>query len=154
MTTLPAEDATTRSELPDHDGHAGGRSNGHRSPLQTPNPNGVDLVTVLAEVTNLRAQLETLPVIEQAKGILMGRYQIGADAAFALLRRWSSHTNVKLREISRLLVEAAGQPSARSSPVDGGGPAPSGLDRLIATLTAGSLPRHVTGAPSGSVDER
>ena len=153
MTTLPAEDATTRSELPDHDGHAGGRSNGHRSPLQTPNPNGVDLVTVLAEVTNLRAQLETLPVIEQAKGILMGRYQIGADAAFALLRRWSSHTNVKLREISRLLVEAAGQPSARS-PVDGGGPAPSGLDRLIATLTAGSLPTHVTGAPSGSVDER
>jgi hypothetical protein len=110
-------------------------------------------VTVLAEITNLRAQLETLPVIEQAKGILMGRYQIGADAAFALLRRWSSHTNVKLREISRLLVEAAGQPSARS-PADGGVPAPSGLDRLIATLTAGSLPTHLTGEHSGSENER
>ena len=153
MTTPPAQGPTTRPEGADRDGRDSARSNGHRPPTETSNLSGVDLGTVLAEVTNLRAQLETMPVIEQAKGILMGRYQIGADAAFALLRRWSSHKNVKLREISRLLVEAASPPAARSQ-VNGGVPAPSGLDRLINTLTAGTLPKHLTGAPSRSGNDR
>ena len=42
---------------------------------------------------NLRRKLQTLPVIEQAKGILMGRYQIPADDAFEMLRRCSQDTN-------------------------------------------------------------
>ena len=34
-------------------------------------------------------------MIEPSKGIPMSRYQIGPDAAFEVLRRWSSHTTVK-----------------------------------------------------------
>ena len=51
---------------------------------------------LVTENENLRRKLQTLPVIEQAKGILMGRYGIPADDAFEMLRRWSQHTNTKL----------------------------------------------------------
>ena len=67
----------------------------------------VDVAQLIEENINLRARLDTLPTIEQSKGILMLRYQIDAETAFSLLRRWSSHTNIKLRHLSRLLVDAA-----------------------------------------------
>ena len=115
MTIPAAPYPTDTPAVPDRDGQASARSEGRHPLRDTEVPGVVDHRAVIHEVTNLRAQLETLPLIEQSKGILMGRYQISADAAFALLRRWSSHTNVKVREISRLLVEAAGQPAAGSS---------------------------------------
>jgi hypothetical protein len=62
------------------------------------------------ELADLQQKLATLPVIEQSKGLLMAHYGIDADTAFAILRRWSSHTNLKLRVISRLLVDAASEP--------------------------------------------
>jgi GAF domain-containing protein len=43
--------------------------------------------------------------IEQAKGILMARHHITADAAFELLRTASSRRNVKLRNLAEELVE-------------------------------------------------
>ncbi|HSN38353.1 MAG TPA: ANTAR domain-containing protein, partial [Arthrobacter sp.] len=46
-------------------------------------------------------------VIERAVGILMGRLSIGADAAFALLRVHSNHTNKKLATIASQLVGLA-----------------------------------------------
>ena len=46
-------------------------------------------------------------VIERALGILMGRLSIGADAAFALLRIHSNHTNKKLAAIASQLVGLA-----------------------------------------------
>ena len=79
-------------------------SNGLRGP--TP-PLVEDLLTELA---GLRRRLDTLPIIEQSKGILIGYYGIDADTAFSLLRRWSSHHNIKLRDISQLLVDAATVP--------------------------------------------
>lgn len=66
------------------------------------------LTRLITENLRLRAKLSTLPVIEQAKGVLIGRYAVDADTAFALLCHWSSTTNVKLREVSRWLVDAAG----------------------------------------------
>lgn len=59
------------------------------------------------ELPDLRRRLETLPVIEQSKGILMGRYGIDADTAFDVLRRLASDHNIKLRDISRAIVAAA-----------------------------------------------
>lgn len=116
--------------------------NGHEASQLIADACGVDLDAVLTENANLRAQLATLPVIEQAKGVLIARYQISADAAFALLRRWSSHTNIKLREISRLLVQAAAasppQGSAGSRPEHGS----AELDRLINDLTTVSKRRQ------------
>ncbi len=66
-----------------------------------------DVAELIEENHHLRARLDTLPIIEQPKGILMLRYHIDGPTAFALLRRWSSHSNHKLRHLSRLIVDAA-----------------------------------------------
>lgn len=97
------------------------RVDGERPPDQ-------DEVTVLqAELDGLRQRLKTLPVIEQSKGLLIGYYGVDADRAFAILRRWSSHTNLKLRDISQQLVSAASRPGRDGSPG-------SGLDDVIRHL--------------------
>jgi hypothetical protein len=59
---------------------------------------------LVTENENLRRKLQTLPVIEQAKGILMGRYGIPADDAFEMLRRWSQHTNTKLHLVAQTII--------------------------------------------------
>jgi GAF domain-containing protein len=56
------------------------------------------------ELTNLRIAMHSRAVIEQAKGMLMGRYKIDENRAFAVLTRTSQTTNVKLREIADELV--------------------------------------------------
>lgn len=99
---------------------------------------------LVADYQHLQRRLQTLPAIEQAKGVLVARYGIDPETAFGLLRRWSSHTNHKLRDISRLLVDTAAQPvDAAEAPIS---PLrrPTALDHLIAHLDAGSLPasRH------------
>ena len=63
------------------------------------------------EVTGLRRRLESQPVIEQAKGLLIGYYGIEDAVAFAVLRRWSQVTNTKLVTVATRLVTAASQPS-------------------------------------------
>jgi ANTAR domain/PAS fold len=45
-------------------------------------------------------------VIDEAKGVLMGRYGLGADEAFDVLRVLSSHTNCKVRTLATRLIEA------------------------------------------------
>jgi hypothetical protein len=67
----------------------------------------VDVAALLAENEGLRQRLASQPVIEQAKGILMGYYGISGDTAFELLRRWSQDTNTKLRRVAELLSETA-----------------------------------------------
>ncbi|MEO5834703.1 MAG: GAF and ANTAR domain-containing protein [Nakamurella sp.] len=49
---------------------------------------------------NIVAALESRDVIGQAKGILMERLGVSADAAFAVLLRMSQHLNRKLRDVS------------------------------------------------------
>jgi hypothetical protein len=63
--------------------------------------------------------LSTVPVIEQARGLLMGFYGIGADRAFDLLVRWSQTTNTKLVRISETLVTAASTPRSADEPFAG-----------------------------------
>ena len=55
----------------------------------------------------LRTAMATPAVIEQAKGILMARDHCTADEAFDLLKRLSSHRNLKLRDIAQAIVEQA-----------------------------------------------
>jgi hypothetical protein len=97
-----------------------------------PAADGAAETAVRVENTHLRAHLASMPVIEQAKGILMARYQISADVAFALLQRWSSHTNIKLRDISRWLVDAAATPDPPTARQPG--PCSTALERVIADL--------------------
>jgi hypothetical protein len=46
------------------------------------------------------------PAIEQAKGALMVTYGLDPEDAFLLLRRYSQHVNVKVRDVARNIVEA------------------------------------------------
>ena len=52
------------------------------------------------EVTNLRTALETRQVIGQAVGVVMERYRLSPEGAFAFLARISQTRNVKLRRVA------------------------------------------------------
>lgn len=56
------------------------------------------------EIAGLRKAMDTRLTIGQAEGILMERYQLTADQAFALLRRWSQTTNRKLVDVARTVI--------------------------------------------------
>jgi transcriptional regulator with GAF, ATPase, and Fis domain len=58
--------------------------------------------SLLAE--QLQAALNSRIVIEQAKGILAERHDVGFEQAFAALRRYARDTNTKLSETARLVV--------------------------------------------------
>lgn len=44
-------------------------------------------------------------VIGQAQGVVMAKYEVGADQAFAVLVRCSQQKNVKLRDVAKWVVE-------------------------------------------------
>jgi AmiR/NasT family two-component response regulator len=53
----------------------------------------------------LRAQLETMPVIEQAKGILMAQTGCTPQDAFVLLRQASQRSNIRVSELAASIVD-------------------------------------------------
>src|SRR5918997_2456896 len=69
-------------------------------------------IAVAVEREQLVRARDSRGIVGQAQGILMERYQITADQAFAVLRRYSSHLNQKLRVIAERIV------SERSLPGD------------------------------------
>jgi AmiR/NasT family two-component response regulator len=58
----------------------------------------------------LQARLDTMPVIEQAKGVLMAQNRCGPDEAFELLRRASQRANVKISVLATQIVEQVTSP--------------------------------------------
>lgn len=62
------------------------------------------------DTESLWQAIESRHVIGQAQGILMERYGIDADAAFAVLRRCSQDRNVKLRILAEQLIETRALP--------------------------------------------
>jgi hypothetical protein len=52
----------------------------------------------------LAAKHESMPVIEQAKGIIMAQRRCGPDEAFDLLRRASQRSNVKVHVLAAQIV--------------------------------------------------
>ena len=64
----------------------------------------------------LQARLDSMPVIEQAKGILMAEQRCGPDEAFDLLRRASQRANIKVSVLAAQIVERiAAQPDGHSA---------------------------------------
>jgi hypothetical protein len=61
-------------------------------------------ITVSVEREQLVQARESRGIVGQAQGILMERYHITAEQAFAVLKRYSSHLNIKLRIIAERLV--------------------------------------------------
>lgn len=66
-------------------------------------------------ITGLETALVTRDLIGQAKGVLMERHGIDAEAAFERLAAASQHSNLKLVDVARWLV---GQTSAPSQQVE------------------------------------
>jgi GAF domain-containing protein len=54
---------------------------------------------------HLQTALDSRPVIDQAKGILMERFKLTADQAFQALAQVSMETNRKVRDVAQRLVE-------------------------------------------------
>jgi hypothetical protein len=63
-----------------------------------------------AQIRQLHTALDSRDVTGQAKGILMERYRLTPDGAFALLARASQDTNVKLREVAAELCRTGTRP--------------------------------------------
>ena len=57
-----------------------------------------------AAYARLLARLHTMPVIEQAKGILMAESRCSPDEAFAMLRAASQRSNMKVRDLAEEIV--------------------------------------------------
>ena len=60
----------------------------------------------------LQARMGTMPVIEQAKGIVMGQRECGPEQAFELLRKVSQRSNVKLHVLAERIVEQVASSNA------------------------------------------
>jgi hypothetical protein len=75
-------------------------------------PAGRDLMQQ-SEYARLLARLESMPVIEQAKGIIMAQSHCGHAQAFDLLRRASQRSNVPVRDLAARIVTQAAQVSPK-----------------------------------------
>ena len=61
-------------------------------------------------VVGLRRAVRSRHLIGMAQGVLMQRYAMTEDAAFEVLRRYSSHDNVKLRDVAERVIAAGDLP--------------------------------------------
>jgi hypothetical protein len=91
----------------------------------------------------LQARLASMPVIEQAKGIIMAQYGWPEEQAFDALRRASQQKNIKVRDLAAGIVaraarSAAAQQRARRAPAA----AQPGGELVPQTGPAGSRIRH------------
>lgn len=57
-----------------------------------------------------RAALHSRDIIGQAKGVIMERFDVGADRAFDMLKRLSQESNTPLAEIAERVVLSRGRP--------------------------------------------
>ncbi|MGL5817898.1 MAG: ANTAR domain-containing protein [Phycicoccus sp.] len=75
-------------------------------------PDDAQVRGLVAEVAQLKAALASRAGIGQAVGILMARHRCGAEEAFAMLRKTSNDTNVRLADLAATIVSEAGRPSS------------------------------------------
>ena len=90
-------------------------------------PDDVDVAVVYAAhatnamkaaqlISGLSTAVESRHLIGVAQGILMHRFELSMEDAFEVLRRYSSHTNVKLREVAALVVDTRSLPDLGDRP--------------------------------------
>jgi hypothetical protein len=75
----------------------------------------------------MQARLDTMPVIEQAKGVLMAQHRCGPEEAFDLLRRASQRANLKVSVLAAQIVE---QVACREPQPTGSVPRPSPASKV------------------------
>lgn len=69
-------------------------------------------VAAATSQAGLRQALDSRTLIGQAEGILMERFSIDEHQAFALLRRYSQDTQLRLRDVARRVVDDRALPEA------------------------------------------
>lgn len=69
---------------------------------------------------NLEAALESRTEIGQATGVLMEKYDLGAEQAMSVLKRYSQDTNTKLHQVAEEVVEHRELPHADDATPDHG----------------------------------
>ena len=67
-------------------------------------------------VAGLQTALQSRHLIGVAQGVLMSRYELSMSQAFEVLRRYSSHANMKLRDVAQFVVDHNALPEAPGSP--------------------------------------
>ncbi|MFJ9924905.1 anti-anti-sigma factor [Streptomyces misionensis] len=65
------------------------------------------LAVLRAEIAQLRHALDSRPVIDQARGVLMAAHGCTPDTAWDILRETSQRTNTKLRHIAAAVIASA-----------------------------------------------
>jgi AmiR/NasT family two-component response regulator len=77
--------------------------------------NGSDVERLISELRTKNAQLETALssriVIEQAKGVLAGRYSVDLDRAFSVLRGAARSNRMKIHELAQAVVTSPRTPT-------------------------------------------
>jgi AmiR/NasT family two-component response regulator len=68
--------------------------------------------------SQLQQALDSRVVIEQAKGILAERYDLGIDEAFELMRRSARSHRLKLRSLAEAVVRSRETPSPIAAKLD------------------------------------
>jgi ANTAR domain len=63
----------------------------------------------------MQAQLASMPVIEQAKGIIMAQCGWPEEQAFDALRRASQRSNIRVRDLAATIVAKAAHPGPRDA---------------------------------------
>jgi len=76
----------------------------HRDDAQVFAVHAAAAIMAVREREHLRTAMDARTLIGQAQGILMERFDIDADRAFAVLRRYSQTHNVKLRVLAEDVV--------------------------------------------------
>ncbi|AGP56316.1 ANTAR domain-containing protein [Streptomyces rapamycinicus] len=94
---------------------------------------GIKADRLAEEAAQLRQAMETRPVIDQARGMVMALCPCPADAAWEILVEVSQNTNIKLRDIAAHLVATTEHQ-----------PLPKGLERALAVAF-----RHHRPSPGG-----
>jgi hypothetical protein len=90
----------------------------------------------LATVGELQDSLESMPVIEQAKGIVMAQQRCGPEEAFDLLRRASQRKKVKVSVLAARMVEQI----ASSATGDSAMPAQPTVNGTVTGRSPGAQP--------------
>jgi hypothetical protein len=89
----------------------------------------------------LQARLASMPVIEQAKGIIMAKYGWSEDQAFDVLRRASQRENVKVRDLAARIVAGTALPAPGQPASASGGPRPGGQSPRLSSAGSRHHPR-------------